>query len=188
MTEAQQDIYQQLEEEKAEGSQSRDDVKYKLDASIGWGELAYRDNAAAPGIVKDLVGMFENLELSRGPKRVTDEGLELEGQPSKAVVIDGSAARARVVKESLSGRIVESEEELEHRDERTEQGLPENQEAVAGQGRERQEAQMEEKAHEEAEGLLRLPSGRGPELRVSDHNGASVEVRMSLHHWDARRH
>jgi hypothetical protein len=131
VTDAQGEVSQQLEEKSNVGLQSINGLKRKLDASIGWGKLACGDIAAAAALNKDLTGMFERHALQQGGKRRGDEGLEQLS--SKAVVIDGSAARTRMVQMDAGCQTEDLAEESEDR----QMGLGEHsasQEAHARQG------------------------------------------------------
>ena len=59
----------------------------------------------------DLQRRTERLELLWGQKRGSEEVEDLERSASKAVVIDGSAARARVGRGSSPGEVVKSKQE-----------------------------------------------------------------------------
>lgn len=113
VTDAQGEVSQQLEEKSNVGLQSIDGLKRQLDASIGWGKLACRDSAAAAALIIDLTGMFGRHALQQGGKRRVDGGLEQTS--SKAVVIDGSAAKTRMVQVDEGCQTEDLAEESEDR-------------------------------------------------------------------------
>jgi hypothetical protein len=109
VTNGQWEVSEQLEEDSTVGRHLFGDLERKLDISIGLGEAAHKEGETAVALVKHLTEMCEKSTLPSGKKRQIDEGLEQP--PSKAIVIDGSAARPHIVQVGVGHQTGESAEE-----------------------------------------------------------------------------
>ena len=95
-------------ERRLQEAESRVDARASRNASQFQGTAVAADDVNR---FNDLQRRTERLELLWGQKRGSEEVEDLERSASKAVVIDGSAARARVGRGSSPGEVVKSKQE-----------------------------------------------------------------------------